>query len=88
MTEETEAIVLKRARDKLESAKMSLEASRITSEFAIQYGIPRADEQTKESSERRELATERARIAVPETLQRQQINVEKLRVRPPGPPNG
>ena len=80
VTEETEAIVLKRARDQLESAKMSLEASRITRDFAIQFGIPRADEQTKESSERRQLATERAKIAVPETLQRQQIDVEKMRV--------
>jgi multidrug efflux pump subunit AcrA (membrane-fusion protein) len=80
VTEETEAIVLKRARDQLESAKISLESSRIARDFAIQFGIPRADEQTKESSERRQLATDRAKIAVPETLQRQQIEVEKLRV--------
>jgi multidrug efflux pump subunit AcrA (membrane-fusion protein) len=80
VTEETEAIVLKRARDQLESAKMSLESSRISRDFAIEFGIPRADEQTKESSERRQLATERARIAVPEALQRQQIEVEKQRI--------
>ncbi len=80
VTEETEAIVLKRARDQLESAKMSLESSRISRDFAIEFAIPRTDEQTKESSERRELATQRAKIAVPEALQRQQIEVEKLRV--------
>lgn len=80
VTEETEAIVLKRARDQLESAKMSLESSRMTRDFAIEFGLPRADERTKESSERRQLDTERAKIAVPEGLQRQQIEVEKLRI--------
>jgi HlyD family secretion protein len=80
VTEETEAIVLKRARDQLESAKMSLESGRITRDFAIEFGIPRADEQTKESSERTQLATERAKIALPEAQQRQQIEVEKLRI--------
>lgn len=80
VTEETEAIVLKRARDQLESAKTSLESSRITRDYAVEFGIPRADDRIKESSERRQLDTERAKIAVPEALQRQQIEVEKLRV--------
>jgi len=80
VTEETEAIVLKRARDQLESAKMSLESSRISHDFTVEFGIPRADERVKDISERTQLEIQRARIALPEALQRQQIEVEKQRI--------
>lgn len=80
VTEETEAIVLKRARDQLESAKMSVESSQMSRDFAIQFGIPRGDERIQESSQRKQLETERAKIALPQALQRQQIEIEKLRV--------
>ena len=80
VTEETEAIVLKRARDQLESAKMSLESSRISRDYEMEFGIPRGDERIKEFSARSQLETQRARIALPEALQRQQIEVEKLRI--------
>lgn len=80
ITEETEAIVLKRARDQLESARMSLESSRINRDFTVEFGIPRGDEQIKDSSARTQLETQRARLALPEALQRQQIEVEKQRI--------
>ena len=89
VTEETEAIVLKRARDQLESAKMSLEASRITRDFAIQFGIPRADEQTKESSERRATgrrAGQDRRARNPAASANR--TSKNCGSRPPGPPNG
>ena len=38
------------------------------------------DERTKESSQRRELEIERAKITLPVTLQRQRIEIEKQRV--------
>jgi HlyD family secretion protein len=80
ITEETEAIVLKRARDQLKSAKMSVESSQLSRDFALQFGIPRADESLRASSERRQLELERAQLALPQALQRQQIEIEKLRV--------
>ena len=80
ITEETEAIVLRRARDQLESAKMSVEASQISRDFALEFAIPRADERIKEANQRRQLDAERARIALPQALQRQQIDVERQRV--------
>lgn len=80
VTEETEAIVLKRARDQLESAKMMMESAQVTRDREINVDIPRTDDRTKESGQRRELEIARAKIVVPETLKRQQIEVEKQRV--------
>lgn len=80
ITEETEAIVLKRARDQLESAKLSVESSQLSRDYTVQFGIPRADERLRDSTERRQLEVERAKLAVPQALQRQQIELEKLRV--------
>jgi len=80
ITEETEAIVLKRARDQLESAKIAVEASQISRDFTVTLGIPRSDERVQETNQRRQLESERAKIALPQALQRQQIEIEKLRI--------
>ncbi len=80
VTEETEAIVLKRARDQLESAKMMVESAQMARDHDLNFDIPRTDDRTKESSQRRELEIARAKISLPETLKRQQIEVEKQRV--------
>lgn len=80
VTEETEAIVLKRARDQLESAKMMVESAQITRDHDVNFEIPRTDDRIKESSQRRELEIARAKIWLPEMLKRQQIEVEKQRV--------
>jgi len=80
VTEETEAIVLKRARDQLESAEMMVQTAQMSRDHTVNFDIPRTDDRTKESSQRRELETARAKISLPEALKRQQIEVEKQRV--------
>jgi len=80
VTEETEAIVLKRARDQLESAKMMVESAQIRRDQDLKFDIPRTDDRTKEASQRRELEIARAKSLLPETLKRQQIEVEKQRI--------
>ncbi len=55
VTEETEAIVLKRARDQLESAKVMVESSQISRDHELNFDIPRSDDRTRESSQHREL---------------------------------
>lgn len=80
VTEETEAIVLKRARDQLESAKMMVESAQMARDHDLNFDIPRTDDRTKELSQRRELEIARAKILLPEMLKRQQMEVEKQRV--------
>jgi multidrug efflux pump subunit AcrA (membrane-fusion protein) len=80
VTEETEAIVLKRARDQVESAKMMVESAQMARDHDLNFDIPRTDDRTKDTSQRRELEIARAKISLPEMLKRQQIEVEKQRV--------
>ncbi|MCH5377515.1 MAG: hypothetical protein JJ992_26455 [Planctomycetes bacterium] len=78
LTEETEAIVLKRARNSVESAKMSLESAQMRHDFALKYSIPREDESVRESSQRTRLQTLRTGISLPLALEKQRLEVAKL----------
>ncbi len=80
VTEETEAIVLKRARDQLESTKLMVEVSQVNHDFTLKYDLPRRDERVKDTSQRKQLDLERAKIILPQLLQRSQLEVEKSRV--------
>lgn len=79
ITEETEAIVLQRARDTVERAKFALETAQISRDCTMKYDIPRRDVTMKESTQRTLLESEKNRIELPLALRRQGLELEKLR---------
>jgi multidrug efflux pump subunit AcrA (membrane-fusion protein) len=80
VTEETEEIVLKRARDQVETAKMYVESAQMRHDYTVQFNTPREDERVKDVSQRNRLEIDKARIVLPISLQRQRLEIEKLRV--------
>jgi HlyD family secretion protein len=80
ITEETEAIVLKRGRDALERAKFSLESAQISHDHALKTAIPRRDVEVKESTKRKLIDWEKNKVQIPLELSKQRIELEKLKV--------
>ncbi|MBN1396179.1 MAG: HlyD family efflux transporter periplasmic adaptor subunit [Pirellulales bacterium] len=79
ITEETEEIVLKRARDELEVAKFSLEIARFNNEYTLKFGVPRQEEQTVESTERAILGLEKEETIVPLLLDERRLELDRTR---------
>jgi RND family efflux transporter MFP subunit len=80
MVEETEEIILKRQRDTVERAKFSVEVAKMLHETAKQFTIPREDESHKTEAARQGLLLEKARTGLPMALDRQKLELEKLKV--------
>jgi HlyD family secretion protein len=80
ITEETEEIVLKRARDQVEAAKMHVESAQMRHDFALKYGLPRDDERTKESGQRQQIDLDKSKVTTPLAMQKQGLEMDKLRV--------
>jgi HlyD family secretion protein len=80
ITEESEEIVLKRGRNALEGAKFAMISAQLTYNHTMKYAIPRRDEQTNESLRRSLLAWEKSKVDLPMALQRQRLEVERLRM--------
>ena len=80
LTEETEKIVLKRARDTVERAEFQVEQEELQRDQLLKFRIPRADEQIKETVERRSLAWSKDRVELPLTLDKQRLDAAKLKV--------
>jgi HlyD family secretion protein len=78
LTEESEAIVLKRARNTVEAAKMSLASAQMRYDFAMEFNLARTDETMRESALRTRLQTQRTAIALPVALDKQRLDVAKL----------
>jgi HlyD family secretion protein len=80
ITEETEEIVLKRQRDQVEAARLYFESAQMRHDFALKYSVPREDERTRETGQRSQIETEKAKITLPLALQKQRLEMDKLRV--------
>ena len=80
LTEETERMVLKRAEMQVEAAKFSYEAAKIEHEDQLKRDLPRADERVEEATKRINITAERTRVVLPATLEKQRLDLEKLRV--------
>ncbi len=80
ITEETEEIVLKRARDSVERAKFMLEYARLTRDHILQFTLPRAEESVNELTRRKSLDWEKNKVVLPLALERQRLELDKLRV--------
>jgi len=80
ITEETEEIVLRRARDSVAKAKIVVEYAKINHDQSLKFNIPRADEMIKDVTERRSLEWEKNKIELPLALDKQRLEIAKLRV--------
>jgi multidrug resistance efflux pump len=80
ISEETEQIVLKRARDTVERAKFMVEYAKLGRDETLKFSIPRMGEQVKEMTQRKVLDAEKNKIELPLALQKQRLELKKLRV--------
>jgi HlyD family secretion protein len=79
ITEETEQIVLKRARDTVERAKFIVEYVKINCDHTLKFALPRAEESVNEAAQRRSLELEKNKVELPLMLQRQRLELERVR---------
>ena len=80
ITEETEQIVLKRARDAVDRAKFNVEYSKVMHDQVLTMGVPRAEVLVKELARRKALDWEKSKIELPLAVKKQRLELEKLRL--------
>ena len=80
ITEETEQIVLKRARDAVERAKFMVEYVKMGHDEMTKIAVPRMGEQLKDVTRRKTLDAEKNKIELPLALEKQRLELKKLRV--------
>ena len=78
LTEETEEIVLKRARNDVERSKFYLKSSELRSKKALDQDIPREEQELTEAAQRAEIALAKSKATLPTQLEKQQIENAKL----------
>lgn len=78
LTEETEEIILKRARRDVEQSEFYLESARLQHERTINEELPRRQEQTEEAVTRAAIALERAQATLPSSIEEKKISLQKL----------
>lgn len=78
LTEETEEIILKRARRDVDRSKFFLESAQLRHERTIEFLLPREKQQVHEAATRAELNLMKAEALLPTTLQSKRIELEKL----------
>ncbi|HUE73908.1 MAG TPA: HlyD family efflux transporter periplasmic adaptor subunit, partial [Pirellulaceae bacterium] len=78
LTEETEEIVLKRARNDVDQAKFRFELTKANHERSLRFDLPRAMEAKKDAARLASLGWEKARTTLPLALSKQKLDLEKL----------
>ncbi len=79
LTEETEAIVLRRQNFQVEAAELSLEIAAADREYALKFQVPRRDEDYRQQAEEARIRFEQAQTAKELGLTRLVYEMEKLR---------
>jgi len=77
LTEQTEEIILKRARREVDQSKFSLEFAKIRSERTINEQIPRQKDEMKDAAERAAIAHQKALATIPRSVEEKQIALQK-----------
>jgi RND family efflux transporter MFP subunit len=78
LTEETEEIILKRARRSVESAELSLELAKVRADRSLNETIPEEEVRLTESAKRAALSLAKLKISQPVERKQQEIALEKL----------
>ncbi|MHB0958077.1 MAG: efflux RND transporter periplasmic adaptor subunit [Pirellulaceae bacterium] len=80
LTEETEEIVLKRARNEVEQAKFYLKSTELRTKKLLEEDIPRQEQQLTEAAQRAGVTLDKTRATLPVQFEKQQIELQKLTV--------
>jgi HlyD family secretion protein len=80
LTEETEKIVLQRARNTVERAEFYLEMDEFERDQIMKFQLPRMDEQIKENLARRTLAWNKDRVELPLALNKSRLDLARQKV--------
>ncbi len=80
LLEETEKIVLRRAKNGVDRARLSLELAQAANEEAVKLSLPRMDERAKDQTERSLIDTEYTKINLPLLMGKHRLELEKLQV--------
>jgi multidrug efflux pump subunit AcrA (membrane-fusion protein) len=78
LTEDTEEIILKRARNDVDQAKFGLELAQSRSRETLETSLPRQETALKEAARRESAAFDKAKIALPLAPTKARLNLEKL----------
>ncbi len=78
LTEETEEIILKRARRSVETAELFLEQSKIRTARRLNESIPEQEVTLTEAAKRAELSLAKVKVTAPMKFRSQQIELDKL----------
>lgn len=79
LTEETEEIILKRARQQMEYARFSVDMANVRRDRMLRFSIPRAEAEMKLQAAAAELALQKAKTTLPMALHRSRLELEKLK---------
>jgi len=77
LTEQTEEIILKRAKRDVDQAKFFFEFAKIRHDRTINEQLPRRKEEIRDETERAKLAFERAQATIPRNVEEKRIAVQK-----------
>ena len=80
LTEETEEIVLKRARNDVERAKFYLKSSELRNKQTIETELPREEQQLVDAAQRADLAAAKATASLPVSLEKKKVELEEKRL--------
>jgi multidrug resistance efflux pump len=77
LTEETEEIILKRARNDVERAEFYLKSTELRTAQTLETDLPREEQQLVQAAQRADNALAKSAVALPIQLEKQQIEREK-----------
>ncbi len=80
LTEETEEIVLKRARNDVERSKFYLKSSELRAKKSLEQDLPREEQQLVESAQRADIMLAKTVATLPVQIEKQKIEREKQRL--------
>ncbi len=78
LTEETEEIILKRARSEVERAEFMLKLSQVQHDRRLEQELPREKRQKEVAKDREALALSKTQVSLPLTLSQKKVELEKL----------
>ena len=78
LTEETEEIILKRARSEVERATFTLKLSQVQHDRRLELELPREKRQKEVTKDREALALAKTQVSLPLTLSQKKVELEKL----------
>ena len=80
LREETERIVLRRAKNGVDRAKLEFEFAKASHEEAVKLSLPRTEERTKDQTERSLIDAEYTKTALPLLMSKHRLETEKLTI--------